>query len=313
MMGVRGFGYQLPIQAQSSLFAEAWEADATAIELAAVAQAADRAGFSYVGVCDHVAIPRDRAAAMSTTWWDTVATLSFVAAVTERVGLLSHIACVTFRHPLQTAKQWLTLDNLSGGRAVLGVGAGHVEGEFAALDVDFRRRGALLDEAIDGLRAAFADEFSSHEGPAWSWKEMGQRPRPVQAHLPIWVAGSSDAAIRRAAQRGDGWLPQGPPEMGMAAAVALLHDLRHQAGRGEQPFAVGGLSGPLYVGDPGWDVGRAVAGPPERIAAYLRRLTADGVEQVQVAFRSRDHHELCDQIRSFGADVAPLVLTEGEG
>lgn len=303
-----GFGFQLPIQAQSRLFAEEWEADASAAELAAVAQAAERAGFSYVGVCDHVAIPRDLARAMGTAWWDTVATLSYVAGVTERVGLLSHIACVTYRHPLQTAKQWLTLDNLSGGRAILGVGAGHVEAEFAALGIDFRRRGALLDEAIDALRAAFADEFSSHDGPAWSWKDMGQRPRPVQAEIPIWVAGSSDAAIRRAAARGDGWLPQGPPKMGMAAAVTLLHELREEAGRAERPFVVGGLSGPLYVGDPDWDVGRAVAGPPERIASYLRRLTDAGVQQVQVAFRSRDHRELCDQINAFSGEVAPLVV-----
>jgi probable F420-dependent oxidoreductase len=312
MHGARGieFGYQLPIQSQSTIYAEPWEADATTTELVAVAQAAEQAGFAYVAVCDHIAIPRHRAAAMSTSWWDTVATLAYVAAVTTRVRLLSHIACVIYRHPLETAKQWLTLDQLSGGRTILGVGAGHLEPEFTALGVDFRRRGALLDEAIDALRTAFADEFSSHDGPAWSWKEMGQRPRPVQARIPIWVGGSSDAAIRRAATRGDGWLPQGPPEMGMAAAIAWLHQLRADAGRADQPFTVGGLSGPLYVGDPGRDVGRAVTGPPERIATYLRSLTDAGVEQVQVAFRSRDHHELCDQIRAFGAEVAPQVMGE---
>ncbi|MGH9213027.1 MAG: TIGR03619 family F420-dependent LLM class oxidoreductase [Acidimicrobiales bacterium] len=302
------FGYQLPIQSQSTIYVEPWEADATTAELTTVALAAEEAGFAYVAVCDHVAIPRDRATAMGTAWWDTVATLAYLAAVTERVRLLSHIAVVTFRHPLQTAKQWLTLDQLSDGRAVLGVGAGHVEGEFAALGADFHRRGGLLDEAIDGLRAAFADEFSSHEGPAWSWKEMGQRPRAVQGQIPIWVAGSSDAAIRRAATRGDGWLPQGPPEMGVAAAISWLHELRAEAGRTDQPFAVGGLSGPVYVGEPGWDLGRrGVVGSPERVAAYLRTLTDAGVGQLQVAFRSRDHHELCDQLRAFGAEVAPLV------
>jgi probable F420-dependent oxidoreductase len=306
-VGGTTFGLQLPIQSQSTLYVEAWEPDASPDELVAVARAAEEAGLGYVAVCDHIAIPRDRAAGMGTAWWDTVATLAYLAAVTERVRLLSHIACVTYRHPLQTAKQWLTLDRLSGGRTILGVGAGHVDGEFAALGVDFRQRGALLDEAIDGLRAAFADEFSSHDGPAWSWKEMGQRPRPVQDRIPIWVAGSSDAALRRAARRGDGWLPQGPPERGMAASIAWLHELRASAGRADEPFTVGGLSGPLYLGDAGWDTGRAVAGAPERIAAYLRKLTAAGVDQVQVAFRSRDHHELCDQIRAFGAEVAPLV------
>lgn len=301
------FGLQLPIQAQSSLFAEPWEADAGVAELAAVAQAAERSGFDYVAVCDHIAIPRDRAEAMGTTWWDTVATLSYVAGVTERVRLLSHIACVAYRHPLQTAKQWLTLDNLSNGRAILGVGAGHVDGEFDALGIDIRRRGALLDEAIDALRSAFADEFSSHEGAAWSWRGMGQRPRPLQERIPIWVAGSSDAAIRRAATRGDGWLPQGPPPGGMAAAVARLHHLRRASGRDDQPFVVGGLSGPLYVGEPSWDLGRTVAGAPERIAAYLHQFVDAGVDQVQVAFRSRDHHELCDQLDAFAGAVVPRL------
>ncbi|HEY3143999.1 MAG TPA: TIGR03619 family F420-dependent LLM class oxidoreductase [Acidimicrobiales bacterium] len=301
------FGIQLPIQAQSSLFVEPWEAGAGASELTAIAQACEQAGFSYVAVCDHIAVPADKAEAMGTTWWDTVATLSYLAAVTTRVRLLSHIACVAYRHPLQTAKQWLTLDNLSSGRTIVGVGAGHVDGEFAALGIDFRRRGALLDEAIDALRTAFADEFSSHSGTEWSWKEMGQRPRPIQDTIPIWVAGSSDAAIRRAATRGDGWLPQGPPPDGMAAAVARLHEWRDQAGRADQAFAVGGLSGPLYIGTAGCDERRSVSGTPDRIAGYLRTLTDAGVDQIQVAFRSRDHHELCDQIAAFAAEVAPLV------
>jgi probable F420-dependent oxidoreductase len=289
-----GFGMQLPIQSQSTIYVQPWEADAGPAELAAIARAADEAGFLYLAVCDHVAIPRSMADAMSTAWWDTVATLSYLAAVTERTRLLSHIACVGYRHPLVTAKQWLTLDALSGGRTVLGVGAGHVQGEFEALGIDFHRRGALLDEAIDALRAAFADEFSSHEGTAWSWEDMGQKPRPVQPTIPIWVAGSSDAAIRRAARRGDGWLPQGRPEGGMAAAIERLHAWRDEAGRGDQAFTVGALSGPL-------------TGPPEKTAEYLRSIVGLGVQQVQVSFRSSSSDDLCDQIRAFGADVAPLV------
>lgn len=302
-----GFGIQLPVQAQSTIFAEEWEASAGAAELVAVTQAAERAGFSYVAVCDHIAIPRDRADAMSTSWWDTVATLSYLAAVTERIGLLSHVATVTYRHPLQTAKQWLTLDALSGGRVVLGVGAGHVEGEFAALGIDFHKRGRMLDEAIDALRGAFADEFTTHHGDFWNYDDVGLRPRPVQPRLPIWVAGSSPAALRRAAERGDGWLPQGPPEGGMSAGIAQLRELRERAGRADQPFVIGGLSGPLYVGEAQWDIGRAVAGSPDEVAAFLRSLVKLGVQQVQVGFRSRDCRELCDQIRTFGAQVMPLV------
>lgn len=302
-----GFGIQLPIQAQSSLFAQEWEATAGSVELTAVARAADLAGFGYVAVCDHVAIPKARAEAMGTTWWDTVATLSYLAAVTEQTRLTSHVVSLPYRHPLVTAKQWMTLDALSGGRAVLGVGAGHVEEEFEALDIDFAGRGAAVDEAIDAIRAAFAAEFSSHQGSRWSYEDMGLAPRPVQGHIPIWIGGSSPAAIRRAAERGDGWLPQGPPKEGMKAGIARLHELREKAGRSDERFAVGGLSGPLYVGEPGWDVGRAVAGQPAQVAAFLRGLVELGVNQIQVSFASRDHHELIDQLYAFGREVAPLL------
>jgi probable F420-dependent oxidoreductase len=301
------FGIQLPIQAQSNVFAEAWEAGAGVEELGSVARVAEHAGFAYVAVCDHVAIPKSRAPAMSTTWYDCVATLAYLAGLTHRVRLLSHIYVLPYRHPLAAAKQWMTLDALSGGRAILGVGTGHLEAEFAALGVDYHRRGALLDEAIDAVRAAFAGDFSAHAGAAWSYHEMGQQPRPVQSQVPIWVGGSSPAALRRAAERGDGWLPQGPPEGGMSAGIARLQEMRDRAGRAGRPFTVGALSGPLYVGDPRWDVGRAVHGSPEQIAAFLRVLAGFGVDQIQVAFRSRDVHELYDQLRVFGAEVAPLV------
>ena len=301
------FGIQLPIQAQSTLSAEGWEQHAGLDELTSVATVAESAGFAYVAVCDHVAVPKDEAPTTSTTWWDCIATLSYLAAVTHRVRLLSHVYVLPFRHPLAAAKQWMTLDALSGGRAVLGVGAGHLDGEFDALGIDHADRGALLDEAIDAVRAAFAGEFSSHEGDHWSWAEVGQSPRPVQDRLPIWVGGSSPAALRRAAERGDGWLASGPPEGGLSAGIARLRELRERAGRADEPFTVGALSGPLYVGEPRWDIGRAVHGSPEQIASFLRVLAGLGVDQIQVAFRSRDVHELYDQLRVFGAEVAPLV------
>jgi probable F420-dependent oxidoreductase len=305
--GSVAFGIQLPVQAQSTVFAEAWEAGAGVDELGSVARVAEHAGFAYVAVCDHVAIPKPRAAAMSTTWFDCVATLSYLAALTHRVRLVSHVYVLPYRHPLVVAKQWATLDALSGGRAILGVGAGHVEGEFDALGLDYHRRGALLDEAIDAVRAALAGEFSTHAGDVWAYDEVGVGPRPVQHRVPIWVGGSSPAALRRAAERGDGWLPQGPPEGGMSAGIARLREMRETGGRAGEPFTVGALSGPLYVGEPRWDIGRAVHGSPEQVAGFLRVLAGFGVDQIQVTFRSRDVHELHDQLRVFGAEVAPLV------
>jgi hypothetical protein len=170
------YGMQLPIQSQSTLYAEPWEADAGPVELVAIARAADRAGFAYVASCDHVAVPRRLAGAMSTIWYDPVATLAYLAGVTERVRLLSHVAVVGLRHPLVTAKQYATLDHLSGGRLILGVGAGHVEEEFDAVGADFARRGAVLDESIDALRAALgADEFPVHHGKLYDFEGLGHR------------------------------------------------------------------------------------------------------------------------------------------
>ncbi|MCC5478701.1 LLM class F420-dependent oxidoreductase [Streptomyces barringtoniae] len=302
------YGIQLPVQAQSALFAEGWEAGAGPEDLVAVARAVDRAGFDYLAACDHVAIPRRLAPAMSTVWYDPVATLAHLAAVTERVRLLSHVAVVGLRHPLLTAKQYATLDHLCGGRLVLGVGAGHVREEFEVLGADFERRGAVLDEVIDALRAALgAEEFPEHHGKTYDFAGLGQRPRPAQPRVPLWVGGSSPAAVRRAALKGDGWLPQGDPRDRLPAQIERIRRLRAQAGV-KGPFTVGAIAEPLYVGRAGWDVGRrTLTGAPEAIAESLRAYRAMGVDQVQVRFRSRSRAELIEQIGLFGAEVAPRL------
>ncbi|MGW2345996.1 LLM class F420-dependent oxidoreductase [Streptomyces sp. NPDC001661] len=300
------YGMQLPVQSQSTVYAEPWEAAAGVEDLAEIARTADRSGFDYIASCDHVAIPRRLADAMSTTWYDPVATLSFLAGVTERVRLLSHVAIVGLRHPLVTAKQYATLDHLSGGRLVLGVGAGHVQEEFEALGVDFARRGAVLDESVDALKAALGpEEFPVHKGELFRFEGLGQRPRPAQRHVPIWVGGSSAPAVRRAALKGDGWLPQGDPRDRLPAQIEKLRRLRAEAGI-EAPLTVGAITEPLYVGEPAWDVGRrTLTGPGEAIAESLRAYAAMGVQQIQIRFRSRTRKELTDQMAVFAAEVAP--------
>ncbi|MEU6469557.1 TIGR03619 family F420-dependent LLM class oxidoreductase [Streptomyces massasporeus] len=297
---------QLPVQSQSTLYAEGWEAEAGPDDLLEIARAADRAGFDYLASCDHVGIPRRLAAAMSTVWYDPVATLAFLAAATEHVRLLSHVAIVGLRHPLLTAKQYATLDHLSGGRLILGVGAGHVQEEFEALGVDFRQRGPVLDECLDALRAALGpDEFPEHHGKLYAFEGLGQRPRPAQDRVPVWVGGSSPPAVRRAALKGDGWLPQGDPRDRLPAQIARIRELREQAGV-LGPFTVGAIVEPLYVGTPRWEVGRrTLTGGPQELAESLRAYRAMGVHQIQVRFRSRSRGELIDQIAAFGAEVAP--------
>ncbi|MBP2403416.1 Methanesulfonate monooxygenase [Streptomyces netropsis] len=303
------YGMQLPVQSQSTLYAEPWEAAAGPAELLEIARSADRLGFAYLATCDHVAVPVRLAATMGTVWYDPVATLAFLAAVTERTLLMSHVAVAGLRHPLITAKQYATVDRLSGGRLVLGVGAGHVEEEFAALGADFGRRGAVLDETIDALKAALGPgEFPEFHGERFSFHGLGQAPRPARTpRPPLWVGGSSAAALRRAALRGDGWLSQGDRRDQLPSRVARLRRLRAEAGK-DGPFAIGAITEPLYVGTPGWDTGpRTLTGRPEALAESLRAYRAIGADQIQVRFRCRDLPELLDQMAGFADAVAPYL------
>lgn len=293
------FGVQLPVQALSSVVAAPWEHDAGVEELVRAAQAADRAGFFYVAICDHVAIPTAFAPAMSTTWFNPVATLGFLAAHTQRTRLLTNIYVAPLRHPLDTAKAFATLDTLSDGRVILGVGAGHVEGEFEALGVPFAERGRLLDTAIDGVKESWAGEFVG---------DVGLAPRPVQRpRPPIWVGGSKPPALRRVAARADGWIPQGTPRTQMADQIAYLLAHRDEVRPGVG-IDIGTITEHIYVGTPGWDVGdRTITGSPETIAASLNEFGAMGVSHLQVRFRARSIDELCDQYEAFGAQVGPKL------
>src|SRR4029078_6469611 len=107
----------------------------------------------------HIARPGDRAEVMSTTWFNPVATLGWIAGQTQHARLMTNVFVAAYRHPLETAKAFATLDHLSGGRVILGVGAGHVAGEFAALGIPFADRGPLTDAAVDGILEAWDHEY----------------------------------------------------------------------------------------------------------------------------------------------------------
>jgi len=300
------FGIQLPAVALSTMVAAPWEREhgAGVPELVQAAQAADRAGFFYVAVCDHVAIPRSLAPAMSTTWYEPISTLGFLAANTTQTRLMTNVFVGPFRHPLQTAKAFATLDTLSGGRVIVGMGAGHVEKEFDALGVPFADRGRLLDDAVDGVKDAWRDEFT---GPGDD--QVGMRPRPVQRpRPPIWIGGSSHPALRRVAARGDGWIPQGTPRKKMPDSIAYLRAHRDEVRPGAEP-EIGVITEAMYVGEPGWEVARGtITGPPEKLAESMNEYGAMGVSHLQVRFQSRSIDELCDQIERFGAEVGPHLI-----
>src|SRR5580692_4174785 len=241
------YGMQLPIQSQSTLYVADWEKESGPAELARIARVADEAGFFYLGVCDHTAIPRRLADAMGTIWYDTTATLGWLAAVTTHTHLLSHVLILAQRHPLRAAKELSTIDHLSGGRLIVGVGAGHVPEEYELLTGEFAERGRHTDEAVSALALAFTSEFPDLPGPRFPAQGMGVAPRPSrQPRPPIWIGGSSPAAIRRTAAYGDGWLPQGTRRRDLPEQIAQLRQLRHEL-RGDAPIDIGTIVEPIHM------------------------------------------------------------------
>jgi probable F420-dependent oxidoreductase len=304
------FGMQLPIQSQSTLYVADWEKGAGPKELGRIAQVADQSGYFYIGVCDHTAIPERLADAMGTTWYDTTATLGWLAALTSRTHLLSHVLILAQRHPLRAAKELSTLDHLSDGRLIVGVGAGHVPEEYELLTGDFAQRGRHTDEAVSALALAFTSEFPELPGPRFPASGMGIAPRPTrQPRPPIWIGGSSPAAIRRTAALGDGWLPQGTRRRDLPEQIAQLRELRAEY-RGDAPIDIGTIVEPIHLSDgfSDWNLpGYVLQGSDDEIATSLRELTAMGVNHLQVRFMARSLDEFCEQTAAFGERIGPLL------
>ncbi len=303
------FGMQLPIQTLTRTLVDPWEDDASVDDLVTVAQTAERSGMGFVGVCDHIAIPQnDYAKNMTTTWYDTVATLAFLAAHTSTVKLLSVVYIAAYRHPLATAKAFSTIDHLSGGRAILGVGAGHVEAEFEALGVDYSKRGKLLDETLEALTGAFDDTYVSHSGEFFNYENMGVGPAPDAGDLTIWVAGGGAPAYRRVGQYANGFIPFVNPHDEYPEMINTINRHAEAAGRGGERFDIGIMPPWMFIGDPPDEIGiHMISGSPEKIAEELRRERDLGANVFHLKFRGRSHAEYLEQIEQFGSEIAPLV------
>ena len=179
------------------------KAGPTGIKEAAVQ--AEQLGFADVWTSEHIIVPAGAMYPPSPVFYDPVLTLTWAAAYTTRVRLGTSVLVLPMRHPLLLAKELATLQNLSGGRLILGAGVGWMEAEFAALGVPFHERGRRMDEGIAMMRAAWSDDPVSFEArwiPA-AVDNMRMMPKPEKP-IPIWIGGTSDAALRRAA-RHDGW------------------------------------------------------------------------------------------------------------
>ena len=185
-----------------------WEASATSADLVAIARRADEAGFDYLSVSDHLLMTVEMNQAMGARWCEGVTSIAFLAGATRDIQVYTSVLVLPYRNPLLLAKQIATLDFMSGGRVVLGVGIGHLEKEFELLGVSRRDRAAISDEYLRALDVLFREEQPSFEGEWVSFDGLVFEPKPVrEPHLPVWIGGNSPAALRRAARFGDGWVP----------------------------------------------------------------------------------------------------------
>ena len=233
---------------------------------------AEELGFADVWTSEHIIVPKDGGYPPSAIFWDPVLSLTWAAAYTRRIGLGTSVLVLPMRHPLPLAKELATLQNLSGGRFILGAGVGWLEAEFAALGVPFGERGRRMDEGIAMMRAVWSEDpvkFAARHIPAVV-EDMRSLPRPEKP-IPIWIGGGSEAALKRALRQ-DGWHGS---RVSPEAAAGIVRRLR--AARPDPEFAISVRSG--------WD-----GKDPGALAARLAGYAEAGVGHVLVepAERSLD-------------------------
>jgi probable F420-dependent oxidoreductase len=241
--------------------------------LAYLAQSAEAAGVESVWTVEHVVVPVGYTAEYpyspngrmpgpeNSPLPDPVLPLSFLAGVTEKIKLATGILILPQRHPTYVAKEFATLDNLSKGRAILGVGIGWLHEEFAAVGVPFEERVGRTEESIRAIRSLWSEKPEAFDGKYYSWPEVESNPKPVQpGGVPIVVGGHVKGAARRAARLGDGFFPaRGNPE----ELIGVLREECDRIGR-----------------DPG-EIEISFGAPPNDLDA-IKRLQDLGVSRVVV-------------------------------
>ena len=172
------------------------------------AQLAEGLGYHLIMTSDHIAVTPDVKTRYPAPFYEPISTLGWLAGITQRIEIGTTVLILPYRSILETARACANVDQLSGGRFILGVGIGWAEQEFQALGVPYHQRGAMTNEYLEALRILWSQDVATFEGRFVSFKEVNTAPRPVQSPAPpIWVGGPSDAALRRAVLWGDAWHP----------------------------------------------------------------------------------------------------------
>jgi probable F420-dependent oxidoreductase len=215
-------GLSTPMVMQLPGLSSAWERDAGVDDLARIARTADELEFDHLTCAEHTVVPLSESAGRGLTYWDPLSTLGFLAALTTRIRLTTSVVVLGYHHPLEIAKRYGTLDRLSGGRLVLGVGVGSLAEEFELLGAVFDGRGERADDAIGAIRASISTTRPSYQGSFYRFAGVALEPCAVQPRVPIWVGGRTLRSLRRAVELADGWMPFGLTRIEITAMLARV-------------------------------------------------------------------------------------------
>ena len=255
--------------------------------LVGLAVRAEELGLDSVWVHDHVfnvGHVSDRIGGRP--YYEPMTLLSFVAARTTRVRLGTSVLVLPYHNPIRLAKAAATLDVLSGGRLILGVGVGAIEQEMLAMGNAFTERGAFSDEAIAVMRELWTQEDPRFDGKYSRFSGMKCSPKPVQKpSIPVVIGGLSPAAIRRAARLGDGWQPIGLSPEALGEAMAALREQAHGHGRDAAAIPV---SITLGIGPPGERRRHALGTEPAEIARNAQAYADLGVDTLVISANTSD-------------------------
>jgi len=184
-----------------------WERDATIEDIGRVAETADRLGYHHMTCSEHIGLPSTETARRGARYWDPLATFGYASARTKQIRFATMTLVLGYHHPLAIVKRYGTLDHVSSGRVILGVGVGSLKEEFDLLGAPFDDRGARGDDALRALRAALPSNEPVYDGEFYSFGGLTVDPCALQPHMPIWIGGRTKRSLRRAVTLADGWSP----------------------------------------------------------------------------------------------------------
>ena len=284
---------------------------ATAEIIRTTAVRAEQLGYDSVWVSDHVVVPRENIKNFGETIFDPLVTLGVAAGATSRVKLGTTVLIVPYRNAVVMAKMVSSLDALSGGRVVLGVGAGWVAAESAMLGVPFKERGAMTDEHLRAMQELWTSAKPSFAGTYTRFDNLVFEPKPVQKpHPPIWVGGHSQAALRRTVRFGAAWHPINRPPAELRAGRAEIARLSREQGRPEPALTLRNDVRILRAGESApasTHAGRVLAGEPAALVEQIHELAECGVEHLVLEFLAADGRELEAQMALFAERVRPRI------